>query len=120
MDAANHPEKLSVVRDHQEIQRRLDLYPGPVEGVDHRLAPGVAVGHVRVRGEIVVGIGVEGVAGVQVGVAPQQLLFLGRCGSGDKCCQCDSNQRAHGMVPYSYSAQSITEKPRPIIPTPSR
>ena len=66
-----------MVGDHQEIQRRLDLHPGAVEGMYNRLASRIAVGHVRIRGEVVVGVGVEGVARVQVGITPQQLLVLG-------------------------------------------
>ena len=79
VDGADDTQVFGVVGNHQEIQRRPYLYPRPVIGVDDRLAHGVAVGRVGIRGVVVVHVGVGRVAGMQVGVAPQQ-LFVGRPG----------------------------------------
>ena len=77
VDVAQDAGVLRMVGDDQKVQRRTELHPRPMVRMDHRRPLGEAVGGVRVRGEVVVEEGVEGVGGVQVGVPPQQ-LFLRR------------------------------------------
>ena len=88
VDVAQPAEKLGVIRDDQKIQRRRQLHARPVIGMNNGLALGEPVGGIRVGGEIVVEEGIEGIGGVQVGIAPQQLPLCGCSGS-------DTGQR-HG------------------------
>ena len=76
-------DKIGVINDLEriqfgEIQGGFDLYPGLVIRVYDRQSPGVPVGGVRIRAEIVVGIGVGGVRAVDMGIAPQQNFVRGK------------------------------------------
>ena len=76
-----------MVRHHQEIQRRFDLHPRLVIGMDGRQTAGIAECGLRVGAQVVVGKRIRRVGGVQVGVTPQQLLLReSRCGERDRQC----------------------------------
>ena len=76
-DGRHRAEKLGVVRDHEEVERGLDLHDRAVPRVDHREALRIAIRGVRIRGRVRVQIRVEGVRGVEVRVPPQELLLGG-------------------------------------------
>ena len=63
-----------MVRDRQEVKRRLQPHPGPVIGMSHRFPLGEAISRVGIGRPVAEQVGVIGQVGVQVGVAPEQLV----------------------------------------------
>ena len=63
-----------MIRDRQEIERRLYLDFRPVPGMYHRFTLGEAVGRIRVGGPVPQQVGIIGQVAVRVGIAPEQLV----------------------------------------------
>ena len=81
-DHRRDAEVLGVIGDDEKIQGRFDLDPSAMVGVDHGQALRVAVRGDGVRRHVAVQVRVEGVAAVEMRVAPEELLVFGpRTGS---------------------------------------
>ena len=82
-----------MVRNHQKIQRRADLHARLVSGMHDRHTLGIAICSIRGRRQVAVGKRIRGIGGVQVGIAPQELLFfcVGGATNSDTCCDSDSH-----------------------------
>ena len=78
--------EFAVVRDHEEVERRADLDACLVIRVHDRVALRIAIGRVGIRRTVLHQVGVGRVRGVQVRVAPVQLVnragALGHLGDG--------------------------------------
>ena len=72
-----------MVRDCQEIKRRLQPDLCPVIGMYYRFTLCEAVSRIRVRGLVAQQVGIIGQAAVQVGIAPEKfvgiILCVNRC-----------------------------------------
>ena len=98
VEASDDTEVLGMVRHHEKIQRRADLHARLVSGMHDRHALGIAISSIRGRRQVAVGKRIRGIGGMQVGIAPQELLFLcvGGATNGDTCCDRDSHHAGIG------------------------